>query len=576
MATARTFCKPTSPTAWHRFANRDETTCSLCGLNRETSRYPGSKPSYTHQMHRARRDGDPDDVRWLVRGAVNSVRAIKQQAGGLVEELLTSEQNRERIRQVVARVLLGVSRRDIAKALGIKADSLREFLSRHAATFDAELAQVGREGAAAVIEPITQRGPIPLDVQRLVVQAAALVASGKTEPEVADLLELSPGTITHWRDRYRDFWHSEVKRAVAVAQSLQKHLAGTLDALDHPDRFMAQARVCERVLPAIVVEVPLSDEMTLSELYECYYKPAKLKDAAKQTLTTYNSVVRKWKAFTGDPPLRDISVRTLMGFRDAVERLAGQDGGLRSDWSVAQNIKHIQYILDRAAPPGHRHRDGLGLLKQVPYLKPPRVCPQLPRPVPNNVLDQIYRAADKMVRPRIDGIAPAAWWRCLLVIALNSGLRSETLFTFCWEHVLLEEGRLEIPAEFMKTRMPIILPLNSVAIDHLRSIRGEAGRVFAWPHGRKAFYDDWHRLHDQAGIPRMQHYKLKQIRKSLATLLWESDPAAAQLALGHTTDKTTRTYYVSRHLIQRAMQTLPQPAAFTEGMASLAVAAPSQ
>jgi integrase len=204
------------------------------------------------------------------------------------------------------------------------------------------------------------------------------------------------------------------------------------------------------------------------------------------------------------------------------------------------------------------------VLTQVPYLRPPQILLQLPRPVPNDVLDRLYRAAEAMDRPRIPGLGPTAWWRCLLVIALNCGLRSETLFLFSWEHVFLEEGRLAIPAEFLKTRRPIILPLSAVAVSHLESIRGHAERVFPWPHGRSKFYIDWHRLHDQAGIPRPGHYKLKQVRKSLASLLWESDPAAAQLFLGHSTDATTKKYYVSRHILDRAMRALPQPAAFTE------------
>jgi hypothetical protein len=549
------------PTAWHKAPEPDRATCSVCALARKYFHV-----RHDSKAHRSWRPTDPPGVEWMVRTRMNSTRAIKRKDGELVEELLTPEDARERIRQVAARVLLGIPRKEIARALGITLDALRSLLRKYPATLEAALAEVRTQGPAGVLQPIEKKPRIPPHVRRLIGQAVALVASGKKEPEVIVALELLPHTIDDWRVRYRTFWHAEVGRAVEVAQALQKQLAGTPAALGDPDRFMAQSHVCERVRPVIVPDVPLSDQMTLSELYECYYKPARLKDAAPQTVTTYGVAMRKWKAFTGDPSLRDITVNTLMVFRDAVECMAGNHLARRSAWSVKQALSHIQYVLDRAGPPEPRRRDCLGLLKQVPYLRPPRIFLQLPRPVPNDVLDRLYRAAGIMDRPRIPGLSAVAWWRCLLAVALNAGLRSETLFIFLWEHVKLDEGRLEIPAEFMKTRMPIVLPLNRVAVHHLRSIYGHVGRVFPWPHGRSAFYEDWHRLHDGAGIPRAEHYKLKQVRKSLGTLLWESDPAAAQLMLGHGSDKTTRDFYVSRHILHRAMQALPQPAAFIEGM----------
>ena len=53
------------------------------------------------------------------------------------------------------------------------------------------------------------------------------------------------------------------------------------------------------------------------------------------------------------------------------------------------------------------------------------------------------------------------------------------------------------------------------------------------------------------------------IRKTVATMLYEVSPGAAQFALGHTTDDVTRKHYVDGGgLVARALDQLPQPEAF--------------
>ena len=91
--------------------------------------------------------------------------------------------------------------------------------------------------------------------------------------------------------------------------------------------------------------------------------------------------------------------------------------------------------------------------------------------------------------------------------------------------------------------------------------------MFPWPFPRKNFYVCFHKLQKSAGIPREEHFGLHAIRKTLGTALWESSPQAAQFALGHSSDRVTQDYYVAGGgLVARALDALPQPAAFAEAM----------
>ena len=388
-----------------------------------------------------------------------------------------------------------------------------------------------------------------------------------TEPEIIEALELLPHTINGWRDGYRDYWHATVARAVEVAAVLQNQLAGTPAALGDPDRFMAQTRVCERIRPVIIPDVPLSDAMTLSELYESYYKPARLKDAAPQTVTTYKLVMEKWRAFTADPPLRDITVKTLTRFRDCIARMAGRNRVRRcSTASVHQYLMHVQAILDKAGPPGPRNRDAADIIARPPWIKRPRLDVAFPQIATLDQLDALYRSCVSADKPRLPGIKPPAWWRALLAVALGTGLRRRTLFEMRMEHIDWDKHLIIIPAKHLKTRKPQIVCLSHVALDHLRTIRTDRELVFPWPHTQHTFYQELHRLQTLAGINFKDQFGLHRIRKTTATLLWESNPQAAQLALGHSTDRVTRAYYVAgQGIMAKALDAMPLPAAFTEG-----------
>ena len=60
-----------------------------------------------------------------------------------------------------------------------------------------------------------------------------------------------------------------------------------------------------------------------------------------------------------------------------------------------------------------------------------------------------------------------------------------------------------------------------------------------------------------------------RLRRTAATILWEKDPAAVQLLLGHSASRVTQRHYVNSFgILSRAAESFPQPAGFMIGGAA--------
>ena len=313
---------------------------------------------------------------------------------------------------------------------------------------------------------------------------------------------------------------------------------------------------------------PINDELTLTTFFETYYVPARLSDASPGTVNYRRTVLNRWRLITGDPPLKSITVPLLAKFRDAIANSAGEDRVSRKSVNtVAGYLGVVQTLLDKAGPPGMRNRDAAGIIDRVPWIKPPREVLLPPRIVTPERMNDVYQAAVAMDIPRGFGFKPPAWWRALLVLTYNTGLRRGTLFKLRMEWIRWDDCCLTIPPKSMKSGQWHTIHLNPTAMQHLRAIRTDRELVFPWPFGStRYFYTVFHRLQDAAGIPRKDHFGLHALRKTLATILWADSPQASQFALGHAGAEVTMRHYVaSQGIVAQALDRLPQPAAFTGG-----------
>lgn len=507
-----------------------------------------------------------------MRVSVNIVRRWRQFPAWKAELPEDCEARRRHAAKITARVEQGIAtaarmwkegltQPAIAKALGVSVGTVERWRRVHADAWKAELPE-GFEARKGRGTKITAR------VEQGICRATAMLVGGATMQQTAEAVGVRLEGLRAWQDNHRDLWNHEFQRAAAAVAIAVRAKLGTAEVLEDPDGFVRQARACERLLNERGESLfPERTEPTLTTFYRDHYLPVRLAGASPATLASFQTALNRWRFLTGDPPLRDITPKTLALFRDALAKMAGRDGvGRMSSETIRGYLRHVQCLLDKAGPPGRRNRDAAGILEHAPWVMPPRAIWKEPQTVTEDQITAVYRAAAFMEFPRVGPYRASAWWRALIVLVWSTGLRRGTVFALRWEFVKWDARRLIIPGNCLKSRRPLVVPLTETAIEHLRRIRTDAELVFPLGAVMKSFYRHWHALLEAAGIPQGERFGLHAIRRTLATSLWDRSPEAAVLMLGHSADEVTRRHYVrAPGIIARALDALPQPAAFVTG-----------
>jgi integrase/transposase len=427
------------------------------------------------------------------------------------------------------------------------------------------------EKAGRAPEPPEQKRPrarplhITPQLREKVVTAARMAASGYQTFQIAKRFAVSRQTVREWRSDYLELWQIAYDKAAADVAAVVKQTAGTDAMLTNLENYVRMAGAALRWSEAKGETLFGSGgAMTLTRFYREYYQPMRLADASPVTLENHRTTLRRWVVLTADPPLSDITPLLLAKFRDALAALAGVKPGSRMQpESIFNYLRFVQTLLDKAGPPGYRNRDAVGLIERPPYIKPPKIVRKVPKTVSLETLSAVYDAAACMERPIIEGVKAPAWWKALLVVAFNTGLRLGTLRKLRFEWIDWQAQRLMIPGDALKNRIGQVVPLNETVVRHLETIRSSRALIFPWPHNKRHFYRELHRLQTVAGMPRPQHFGTHDLRRTLATMLWGVSPQAAQAALGHQSLAITRTHYAATSgIVAQAIRDLPQPAAF--------------
>lgn len=396
----------------------------------------------------------------------------------------------------------------------------------------------------------------------LIGKAATLFALGKTHAEIDKALNLRSFSSQDFGHKYRDLWTAAVDRAMVKVADALREQAGTLAVLDSPRAHLKKGLRAIRWMSDRGQELfPGDGRMRLTELYRDHYAVVRLADAAKSTLNWHQQVFRHWIAITGNPAIEDLSVSTLALFRDTLLCTHKPN-------TVWGYLAFIQGVLDRAGPPEPRRRDCLGILTRVPWVKPPKKLFHQRKAASPEEVERLYLACDQLRVPRVGGLKPAAWWRALLVLLFYTGLRYGTVRKLKFAWIDWGKGLLSIPPEATKTGIGLDLPLPKICLEHLAAIRTDRVLVFEGLRYSRSFYPQWGKLQAAAGIPEEDRFGTHAIRRMLATLLWELEPQAAQLCLGHTNTATTRRHYVmATRIVARALDRLPVPVAFGGALA---------
>jgi len=335
------------------------------------------------------------------------------------------------------------------------------------------------------------------------------------------------------------------------------------------------------------------------------YEPEFLAGAAPATIKDYRATIRYWRRLTRNPPLGDLRSSDLAEFKRALLQPAEihrqqQDPQLLlfNPWdgdqqgtlfgpgrsmkplaraTINKHLRNLHAILNKTGPRTPGNRDALGLLETVPWTRPVKEPKRRPRPAPEAAVAAIYRAADAADFPRIDYLAPADWWRALIVAAYTTGSRRGALLALRQADVDWEARRIRLEADEDKCDEERIKPISLLTLQHLVRIRNATEWLFPWPHSPVTWYRQWHRLQDAAGLKRPEHIKFHQLKAACGTALARSgaSPWAIQQRLDHSTLRTSRYYINASREELDAIERMPVPGAFFDDFPGLRAAGSS-
>lgn len=308
--------------------------------------------------------------------------------------------------------------------------------------------------------------------------------------------------------------------------------------------------------------------LTLRGFYSLYYRRERLIDPRPRTLSDIDSALRLWERESGDPPLSEITSEVLA---DYLHRLA------ELDYAPATINKHRRWllaILRYAGPKADRHWDARGILPQVPWTRAWPSPTHLPRSMSEESLARLLSACSAARQPRNDGIEAAQWWRLLLWLVAETGLRINAARLIRQADIDWQGGWLLARSGSAKTRREQLFKLQSDLLTALGRLRRDGQWLFAWPGidpeseaARRRFYGKWNRIQQAAGIPRSQWrdagwQALRRMRGSLVARYF--GPQAAQIAMGHTTIATTLRHYLDHQLLEAIADGVPRTKGFAD------------
>ncbi|MGO8748332.1 MAG: tyrosine-type recombinase/integrase [Thermoguttaceae bacterium] len=555
---------PYVPSDWHpaywKGMPSAPTICPVCGCPREF--LPGAV-----SLHRLAENDKTPAVKWIVRVRRHFERWIGADGTTFKHEGEPTEEMKRRLEQAATRLPFGVPLHAVAGLLGIKPDALRRCINAYKRFYDEEVNRALQQGPQALQTPVVPERAerIPKWILKKLPRVVAAIAMGKSHEEAARELDLLSTTIKDWQVRYGKLWSEAMNQAMEISTRAVRQLAGNAEILGDPDAYLDHARLYERWTRAKGESLLPKRDATLSHFYATYFTTVCLGETGQKSLRDYEQCVRDWVLVTNDPPLEEISTLTLSQYKKCLQHRRGKDpGSLMASATVRKHLLHIQTILSKAGPPGPRNRDAAGILAAVPWIRPPRVDLAFPKIVPLELLASVYLAAAKMEYPSFPGIDAPTWWRSLLAVTFNTGLRRRTLFELHMDDIEWQQSQILVPPRRIKSQRPTIVSLNAVAFEHLHAMRTDREMIFPWPCvDLTGFHRRFHELQDVAGVPPASQFGLHNIRKTMASILWEESPQAAQFALGHARMGVTKANYVNgQAMVARALARLPQPDAF--------------
>jgi integrase len=296
-----------------------------------------------------------------------------------------------------------------------------------------------------------------------------------------------------------------------LMQSLRDRLtgSGTTEAIDHPDLLL-----------------------TIREAFEKHYDQSELSPNSRDKMKWE---ISRWERFMGAITVGEIDNLALDRYRKAASDAGLAPRTVNSGWQT------IRSILRCLASPIQGNPRGLGIIEQVPWMRPVRHVRQRPKRIHLDELGAVYNACHHATYPN-RGVIAADIWRAFVVLAYFTGMRKGDLLALPPEAINFERGTITFRAS--KTWKESEFALHPVLAEHLRKVWSESVPLILRGLRKRtgSFYKEWKRIVELAGVP---YFTPHDIRRTAASEIERIQKGLGRLFLQHAGEGVSEIHYLN-------------------------------
>ena len=282
---------------------------------------------------------------------------------------------------------------------------------------------------------------------------------------------------------------------------------------------------------------PLSEaDGTLWHLCRQRYFPTNLRIRSAQTRKIYRLSLADLRAFTGREPTRD----DLTDENVTVMMVMLRDKGLQPR-TVNERRNRLCALWTWMA----KKR----LIEEFPAVCREHEPKRTPRAWTAEQIQKLFLTCDQETG-HIGSVPAGLWWRAIHFMFWDTAERVSAVLDMKWQHVDLEAGNVNIPAEIRKGQgSDASYRLCADTIEVLRQLRdasagkGPDDNVFPWPYHKLYIWVRYGKLLKRAGLPHDRASKFHRMRRSVASHM-QAAGHDASAALGHSSSAITKKSYL--------------------------------
>lgn len=286
--------------------------------------------------------------------------------------------------------------------------------------------------------------------------------------------------------------------------------------------------------------------LSLTDLYQQHYRPARLITAAAHTKRRYEMDVERLSKMLGrKATVNDLTTNTLSALLESMIA-AGLSlatvYGVRAKFMALWRFAHLKRLCDEFPD-----------LAEIPVEHDP------PTAWTEAELRRLFKAIGE-TKGEICGIPAALWWSSLHRVILDSATRIGAVLKCEWPDVHLDRATILFRAATQKTRRGQIHPLKPETVAELRlMVEPERKLVWPMPQTQYTLYYHYRKILERAGLPTTHRDMFHKLRRSTATMFAAAGGDASRL-LGHTSIK-----HIERYLDETQIER-PSPAKLLPSM----------